>query len=72
MVDQSALELWREKLEDLRKAEAIASTAVAKFELKKQIEEAEQEIAELEGRKTPDHRSDPPWRENPFPPSKLA
>ncbi len=43
----SSLEVWREKLEFLRKQEAIASDAAQCFTLKKQIEEAEQAVRDL-------------------------
>jgi hypothetical protein len=46
---QDALAAWREKLEFLRREEAITSNAAVKFELRKQIEEAESKIRELRG-----------------------
>ena len=42
------LTTWREKLEHLEGELAIASDAAAKFTLKKQIEEANAKIADLE------------------------
>ncbi|MDJ0661119.1 MAG: GUN4 domain-containing protein [Crocosphaera sp.] len=46
--DDSALEIWNEKLEDFKRAEALASDQAQKFQLKKQIEECQQKIQELE------------------------
>lgn len=43
-----ALAIWREKLDYFRTQEAISSDASQKFTLKKQMEEAEAKIAELE------------------------
>lgn len=44
--DNSALAIWREKLEYLRQQAAILSDPAQKFQLKKQIEEAEAKIRE--------------------------
>ena len=48
----SALEIWRQKLRYLQEQEAIASEPAQKFQLKIQIQEAKQKIAELESQKT--------------------
>ena len=44
--DNRALAIWREKLEYLRQQEAILSDPAQKFQIKKQIEEAEAKIRE--------------------------
>ena len=44
---QSALDIWREKLEDYQRQLAIASDAEQKFQLKKLIQECQQKIKEL-------------------------
>ena len=46
----SALELWREKLENFLAEESIASDPEKKFQLTIQIREARQKIAELDRR----------------------
>ena len=46
-MSQSPKEIWEEKLEHLRKEEAIAGDPNLKFTIKKQIEEAKIKIAEL-------------------------
>ncbi len=46
--EQSALEIWTEKLNELQRQEAIASDAAVKFQLKKQIQECQQKIQELQ------------------------
>ncbi len=62
---QSALDVWREKLEFLLIEEAKAVDAAAKFQIRKQIEEAQAKIQELEGtRPTP---ALPPQEPEPFP-----
>jgi hypothetical protein len=67
---RSALELWQEKLENLLADEAIASDPEKKFQLKIQIREAQQKIAELEAQKKskrfPDHLQS--GKDNPEPP----
>ena len=45
----SALAIWKERLEFLEAEAAIAASADARFAIKKQIEEARAKIAELEG-----------------------
>ena len=45
---QSALELWKEKLNEFQRNEAVASDYNVKFQLKKEIEECKQKIQELE------------------------
>ncbi len=49
MERQTAAEVLREKLEDLRRAWAICSDPAQRFTLKKQIEEAEADLAGLSG-----------------------
>ena len=44
----SALDIWKEKLNEFQKQEAIASDVAVKFQLRKQIEECQQKIKELE------------------------
>jgi hypothetical protein len=44
----SALEIWRQRLRYLQEQEAIASEPAQKFQLKIQIQEAKQKVAELE------------------------
>jgi hypothetical protein len=51
MSDENSLEVWRQKLDHLRKSRAIASNAAQQFELDKQIEEAERQIVRLEREK---------------------
>lgn len=51
MPDENSLEVWRQKLDYLRKSRAIASNAAQQFELDKQIEEAERQIVRLEREK---------------------
>ncbi len=46
---ESPLEILRRKLEELLKAEAIASDAAQKFQLQEQIQETRERIRELEG-----------------------
>jgi hypothetical protein len=48
--ENTALSIWHEKLDYLRKQEAIESEAAAKFALKKRIEEAIQKIVEFGGK----------------------
>jgi hypothetical protein len=45
--ETEAIKLWREKIEDLRNAEAVVSNASAKFEIKKEIEEAQSRLGGL-------------------------
>jgi len=45
-----ALAIWQEKLDYLRQQEAIIAYPAQKFSMKKQIEEAQQKIAELGGK----------------------
>jgi len=45
-----AFDIWVEKLGFLRKQEAIVADPAQKFALKKQIEEAESKIRDLQGR----------------------
>ncbi|MBF0551670.1 MAG: toll/interleukin-1 receptor domain-containing protein [Deltaproteobacteria bacterium] len=49
----SALDVWREKLEFLRCQEPIITDPAQKFALKKQIQEAEAKVIELEKRLNP-------------------
>ncbi len=46
--EQSPLDIWKEKLNEFQKQEAISSDVAVKFQLKKQIEESKQKIQELE------------------------
>jgi sorbitol/mannitol transport system substrate-binding protein len=45
---EKPIDIWRQKLVEFQRQEAITAGAAGKFELKKQIEEARQKIAELE------------------------
>ena len=47
-IASSALAIWREKLDYLQQQEAIESNPATKFTIKKQIEEAERKIRELD------------------------
>jgi len=47
--DRGVLSIWQEKLEFLRREQAIASDAAMRFQLMKEIEEIENRINELEG-----------------------
>lgn len=51
--EQSALEIWKEKLKEFQKQEAIASNVAEKFQIRKQIEECKQKIQELEEQDEP-------------------
>ena len=69
-MSEQPIDIWRRKLQELQKAEAVASSAAQKFEIREQMKEAEQRIAELESdpvvaspdpireQKTPDLESD--------------
>jgi hypothetical protein len=46
--EQTALEIWQEKLEYLYKQEAITNDPGVKFQLKKQIEECQQKIEQIQ------------------------
>ena len=46
--EQSALDVWRERLHEFQKQEAIVSDPGVKFQLKKKIEECQQKIREIE------------------------
>jgi hypothetical protein len=48
MSPEQPIDIWREKLEELRRAEATAADTASKFKIRKDIEEAEAKIAELE------------------------
>jgi len=61
MTSKSPLEIWQEKLEYLRVAEAIATDPSVKFKLKADIEECKEQIKELGNTN--------PISENPFEPT---
>ena len=46
--EQSPLDIWKEKLKEFQKQEAITSDPSVKFQLRKQIEECQEKIQELE------------------------
>ncbi|MDJ0598768.1 MAG: CHASE2 domain-containing protein [Crocosphaera sp.] len=46
--EESALEIWKERLNEFQKQEAIIADPAIKFQLKKQIEECQKNIRELE------------------------
>jgi hypothetical protein len=48
-MNQSALELWKQKLNYLQEQEAIAADPSIQFQLQKQIEECQRKIEELGG-----------------------
>ena len=60
MSEESAIQLWREKLQHFQKLESIETDAAKKFALKKQIEEAEAKIKLLNQHDGPSENEDSP------------
>jgi hypothetical protein len=69
--ESGPLATWKEKLEYLQALEAFTAHPAQKFALTKQIEEAKEKIAELQGSRESASSSEPLWRVNPFSPTKL-
>ena len=72
MSDSDNLKLLYEQLASFERDLIVhGNDPQRKFQLETLLKETKEKIAELEGRERPDRQPDPPWKANPYPPSKL-